>query len=253
MMHLECVLTEHNILRNGTKFQTRFRKTAMLTRCPNPFCKMTFEVGDDRQGKNGACPSCGQVITFRSLDVLLAIERQHAQLEERRAQAQLKPARNAPFSVLLEDIRSLWNVGSIFRSADGAGFEQMYLCGITGTPPNKAIAKTSLGAEEHVLWEHHSHPLDILPSLAAKGVQIVVLERTEHSVDMAAALKQERIKSPLCLVVGNEVAGVSVETLACAGIVCHLPMRGVKTSLNVAVAFGIAAYQIRQGLGAWPA
>jgi tRNA G18 (ribose-2'-O)-methylase SpoU len=218
----------------------------MLTRCPNPMCKMTFEVADERQGKNGPCPACGQVITFRSLEVLLAIERQHAQLQERRAQAQLQPERAAPFCALLEDIRSLWNVGSIFRSADGAGFGHLFLCGITGTPPNKAIAKTSLGAEEHVLWEHHSHALEILPRLASGGVQIVVLERTEKSVELTPALEQHRLRTPLCLVVGNEVAGVSVETLARADVVCHLPMHGVKTSLNVAVAFGIAAYQIRQ-------
>jgi 23S rRNA (guanosine2251-2'-O)-methyltransferase len=220
----------------------------MLTRCPNPACKNTFDVQDDRQGKNGPCPACGQVITFRSLDVLLAIERQHALLHDRRAlaQPQGQQARTAPFCALLEDIRSLWNVGSIFRSADGAGFGHLFLCGITGTPPNKAIAKTSLGAEEHVVWEHHSHPLEVLPRLATEGVQIVVLERAENSVELAAALEQDRLRTPLCLVVGNEVAGVSIETLARADVVCHLPMHGVKSSLNVAVAFGIAAYQIRQ-------
>ncbi len=221
----------------------------MLTRCPNPSCKHTFEVADDRQGKNGPCPVCGQVITFRSLDVLLAIERQHALQAERRAAAAGSPALNqppAPYRALLEDIRSLWNVGSIFRSADGAGFGQLFLCGITGTPPNKALAKTSLGAEEHVSWEHHAHALEILPALIAERVQIVALERTEESVDLTEALEQDRIRTPLCLVVGNEVAGVSVETLGKADIVCHLPMHGVKSSLNVAVAFGIAAYQIRQ-------
>ena len=177
----------------------------MLTRCPNPMCKNTFEVADDRQGKNGPCPACGQVITFRSLEILLAIERQH-ELQSQRRPANPAIQTPAPFRALLEDLRSLWNVGSIFRSADGAGFGQLFLCGITGTPPNKALAKTSLGAEEHVNWEHHAHALEILPALLAEGVQIVALERTETSVDLSEALAQGRLRTPLCLVVGNEVA-----------------------------------------------
>jgi tRNA G18 (ribose-2'-O)-methylase SpoU len=221
----------------------------MLTRCPNPACKHMFDVDDQRQGKNGPCPACGQVITLRSLEVLRAIERQHQVLQERHrvdSAPQVQPfdPRAEPLSAILEDIRSLWNVGSIFRSADGAGFSRLFLCGFTGTPPNKAIAKTSLGAEEHVYWEHHSHALDVLPRLVNAGTQIVVLEKTETSVDLERALAEGTLRAPLCLVVGNEVAGVSVETLSQASAVCHLPMHGVKTSLNVAVAFGIAAYGI---------
>src|SRR5687768_2201474 len=119
----------------------------MLTQCPNPKCKHTFEVAADAQGKNGPCPACGQVITFRSLDVIREVERQHAQRQQRLAQNAGPPAPPESFrlSALLEDIRSLWNVGSIFRTADGAGFSKLYLCGITGCPPNKSIAKTSLG------------------------------------------------------------------------------------------------------------
>ena len=215
----------------------------MLTRCPNPECKHVFEVADDRAGKNGPCPVCGQVITFRSLDVLLAIERQHAQMQERpkAMDANAQPQ----YSAVLEDIRSLWNVGSMFRTADGAGFSQLYLCGITGTPPNKALAKTSLGAEEHVSWEHCNHALEIIPRLKLGGVQILALERTETSVDLDLALEEKRVRTPICLIVGNEVAGVSAETLARADLTCHLPMHGHKVSLNVAVAFGIAAYRIR--------
>ena len=126
------------------------------------------------------------------------------------------------------------------------GFTKLYLCGFTGTPPNKALAKTSLGAEEHVSWEHCNHALDILPRMKQDGVQIVALERTENSVDLDLALDERRVRTPCCLIVGNEVAGVSVETLRQAEQVCHLPMHGHKVSLNVAVAFGIAAYRIRQ-------
>jgi len=218
----------------------------MLTRCPNPKCKLTFEVPDDREGRNGPCPQCGQVITFRSLAVLNEVERQQQRLHAARLDRSAQNPDALPrFSALLEDIRSLWNVGSIFRSADGAGFDKLYLCGITGCPPRKEIAKTSLGAEDAVAWEHHAGALDILPALAAAGIQVVVLEKTERSVPLREALEKNQIKAPLCLVVGNEVSGVSAEILAQATLICDLPMRGAKSSLNVAVAFGIAAYLIR--------
>jgi len=217
----------------------------MLTRCPNPRCALQFDVPDQREGKNGPCPQCGQVITYRSLSIIQEVERQHAL-----RLAHQKPASTDPFalpySALLEDVRSLWNVGSIFRSADGAGFQALHLCGITGCPPNKAIAKTSLGAEDVLYWEHHTHPLSVLPAMKERGMQIVALEKNENSVPLREALKGGQIRTPLCLMVGNEVAGVSAEALSAADIVCHLPMRGMKTSLNVAVAFGIASYLIRE-------
>lgn len=232
----------------------------MLTRCPNPTCKLAFVVPDEREGKNGPCPRCGQIITFRSLAVLNEIARQHqrlkavpraalAGLRHRRLAASVEGAAEvAVFSAALEDVRSLWNVGSIFRTADGAGFGKLYLCGITGCPPRKEIAKTSLGAEENVAWEYHPGVLDVLPGLRARGVQIVALEKTERSEPLRAALARRALRPPLCLLVGNEVAGVSAEALSQAELVCHLPMRGVKASLNVAVAFGVAAYEIRESL-----
>jgi tRNA G18 (ribose-2'-O)-methylase SpoU len=217
----------------------------MLTQCPNPQCQLSFEVPDQREGKNGPCPSCGQVITFRSMSLLKEIALQHEKRIIRQSTGSQNPSEPARFSVLLEDIRSLWNVGSIFRSADGAGFGRLYLCGITGCPPHKSIAKTSLGAEDHVAWSHHRSAFEVLPELAGKGVQIVALEKNESSEPLDDVLAQKRISAPMCLVVGNEVAGISAETLSLASVVCHLPMRGIKASLNVAVAFGIAAYDVR--------
>lgn len=218
----------------------------MLTRCPNPTCKHAFEVPDDRAGKNGPCPNCGQVITFRSLDILQQVERQQQRLT-RTGGAQSSPAGTTdPFSALLEDVRSLWNVGSIFRTADGAGFGRLYLCGITGCPPRKEITKTSLGAEEVVAWEHCTGALEILPSLKKRGVLIVGLEQTPASIPLSRAIAEGRIRTPTCLVVGNEVAGLSAETIAACDLLCDLPMHGVKASLNVAVAFGVAAYAVRE-------
>jgi tRNA G18 (ribose-2'-O)-methylase SpoU len=218
----------------------------MRTRCPNPKCLNEFEVADEREGKNGPCPKCGQVITLRSLAILNEIQRQHA----RRALAQpqtldLECGELPNFSAALEDIRSLWNVGSMFRTADGAGFGAFFLCGITGCPPEKKLAKTSLGAEDHIPWRHATGALEFLPQLKQRGVQIVALEKNDGSVPLDEALVENRLRAPLCLVLGNEVAGVSAEALAQADIVCHLPMHGIKASLNVAVAFGVAAYAIR--------
>ncbi len=216
----------------------------MLTRCPNPLCKHTFEVPDDRAGRNGPCPQCGQVITFRSLDILKRVERERERQAEAGHQfnAEWSPGTQTGCMALLEDIRSLWNVGSIFRSADGAGLQGLVLCGITGCPPRKQIAKTSLGAEDSVPWTYSPSALDVLPQLKEKNIRIVAIEKTDNSKPLSAVLDQGQIKRPLCLVFGNEVSGISIETLALADHICHLPMRGLKTSLNVSVAFGVAAY-----------
>jgi 23S rRNA (guanosine2251-2'-O)-methyltransferase len=228
----------------------RYTSPIMLTRCPNPKCHLEFDVPDEREGKNGPCPNCGQVITFRSLAILNEIQRQHAKREATVPQTiDLQNGALPNFSAAMEDIRSLWNFGSMFRTADGAGFGALYLCGITGCPPDKKLAKTSLGAEDHVPWLHANNALDVLPVLKQRGVQIVALEKNDTSVLLDEALEKKRIRTPMCLIAGNEVAGVSAEALALSDLVVHLPMHGVKVSLNVAVAFGIAAYAIRTRVG----
>jgi tRNA G18 (ribose-2'-O)-methylase SpoU len=156
------------------------------------------------------------------------------------------PHQIAPFMVLLENVRSLWNVGSILRTSDAAGFKKVYLTGITGCPPRKEIAKTSLGAENYISWHYFAESGEILRALKENGVSIVGLEYTEDSVSLSTALGLGRLKTPLCLIVGNEESGILPETLEYCDLVCHLPMRGTKTSLNVAVAYGIAAYAITE-------
>jgi 23S rRNA (guanosine2251-2'-O)-methyltransferase len=189
-------------------------------------------------------------VTVRPLDVILEIDRRAEELE-----LPLKTLDTSKYQVvgLLDNIRSLWNVGSIFRSADGAGVDALFLCGFTGTPPRKEIAKTSLGAEDHVPWFFSRTTAQLLPVLKQQGLLIVGLEfiDDEHlqtSVDLREAIGSGKLTFPLCLCVGNEVNGLSAETLADCDVICHLPMRGFKDSLNVAVAFGIAAYQITDRL-----
>lgn len=145
-----------------------------------------------------------------------------------------------PISVILDDIRSLHNVGAIFRTADGACLEHLYLCGITGTPPRDEIRKTSLGAEEVVPWSYHQNPEEPVASLRQQGYQIVALEQTTTSVDYRSAA----YRFPLCLIVGHEYNGVRDTLVALADMAIDIPMKGIKLSLNVSVAFGISVYEL---------
>lgn len=217
----------------------------MECRCPYDDCRIEFASEEDRQGKVERCPSCAREITLRSLARFQEIDRVYAKLLSSDALCGTERDVRSPYMVaVLEEIRSLWNVGSIFRSSDGAGFSKLFLVGITGYPPRKEIAKTSLGAEDSINWQYSPNSLSIIKELRSQGIQIVGLEKTPSSTPLNEALSSNKLRAPLCLVVGNEVQGVYAETLAHCDIVCHLPMRGIKESLNVAVAFGIAAYAI---------
>lgn len=151
---------------------------------------------------------------------------------------------------VLDNIRSAFNVGSILRVADGVGLVGLHLCGITPTPENAKVAKTALGAEKLVAWDYHRNVLNAVTNLRAEGVRLVVLERTTGSVSLFDLVL--RPDEPVALVVGNEKAGVDPAVRDLADNRAYLPMRGQKESLNVAVAFGIAAYTLRFHLPADP-
>ena len=138
----------------------------------------------------------------------------------------------------------------MFRTADAVGICRLVLCGITGTPPRKEITKTALGAEEAVPWTYQPDAAEAIRELRAEfpGLQVVALEMTESAVPLRAFVSDLALQSPIALVVGNEVAGISGEALAAADTCACLPMRGVKASLNVAVAFGVAAYALAEKL-----
>ncbi len=146
-----------------------------------------------------------------------------------------------PFSLILNNIRSLYNVGSIFRTADGVALEKIWLCGITGVPPDSQISKTALGAEHSVPWEFQSSARQVIEKLRKESYQIVLLEQTAQSIPY----QEFRLKGPVCLVVGNEITGVSEDLLPYCDAAIEIEMAGIKNSLNVAVAFGIVAYHIR--------
>lgn len=145
-----------------------------------------------------------------------------------------------PISVILDNIRSLHNVGAIFRTSDGAFIEKLYLCGITGVPPRNEIRKTSLGAEETVPWEYNSEAANVIRQLRSRGYQIVALEHTDQSHHYRRA----PLRFPLCLIIGHEYNGIQDHLVQMADLAIEIPMSGVKQSLNVSVAFGIAIYEI---------
>ena len=143
--------------------------------------------------------------------------------------------------LLAHNVRSLWNVGSFFRTADAMNVEKMYLTGYTGTPPRKEITKTALGAEEFIPWETHEDPLSVLTELKKEGWQLIALELTAD----AKNIKLFQPKEKICLIVGHELAGVPEDILSMVDATVMIPMLGKKESLNVAVAAGIALYQLR--------
>ena len=166
----------------------------------------------------------------------------HSELVARQQKRRKEP--KLPFCVVLNDIRSLYNVGSIFRTADGAGVEKLWICGITGHPPDTQISKTALGAEREVPWEYRRDAREVLRELKTRDYQIVFLEQLAESTPY----QDFHPSGPLCLVLGSEISGVSEDLLALCDKTLEIEMAGVKNSLNVAVAFGVVAFYLRDQL-----
>lgn len=144
---------------------------------------------------------------------------------------------------LLDNIRSAYNVGAIFRTAEGVGVRHLYLCGFTPTPTeNLALAKTGLGAEEDLLWSHHRNALSLAYVLRDKGYRLLALECMPQATPIYRFRGEPPDERPIVLVVGNERAGIDPGLIDLCDEVLALPMAGNKASLNVAVAFGVAAY-----------
>lgn len=145
-----------------------------------------------------------------------------------------------PAAVLLDDVRSMYNVGAFFRAADGVSLEKLCLCGITAHPPKKAISKTALGAEEVVAWEHNWDVIKAAEGMRRNGFSIAAIETSSRSVD----LFDWQPSFPVCVAFGNEVQGLRPELLEIADAHGRIPMLGKKTSLNVATAAGIVLYEL---------
>jgi len=205
--------------------------THQIRQCTNPSCRLRFPMPlGARPGER--CPRCGEQ-TVAVAEVSAPTEGS----EPREA------IQRIPLVALLDNVRSILNVGSIFRSADGAGFQGVHLCGITPTPENPKLAKTALGAEQGLAWHYYSNGVEAVERLGSDGFTIWALEEHPQAESLfAVALPQQ----PLALVVGNEVTGVDPGILQRCDKIVAIPMQGVKRSLNVATAFGVAAVILAQ-------
>jgi tRNA G18 (ribose-2'-O)-methylase SpoU len=152
--------------------------------------------------------------------------------------------RGSNLAVLLDNIRSAWNVGSILRSADGFGFSHAYLCGITATGDHETVRKTSLGAEDSVPWSYHKDAVRLVQGLKKEGWKVYALEEDRRAVSLSPRHHRDAPAYQV-LMVGNEITGVDPELLDLCDTIFFIPMRGQKRSFNVAIAFGIAAYALR--------
>lgn len=152
--------------------------------------------------------------------------------------------------IIAHNIRSAYNVGAIFRTADGMGASKIYLTGYSPTPHDKQkilqtsaqkmITKTALGAENNLAWEYHEDVIKLIEKLKKENIEIVALEQDDRSVDYKTYVPQKSV----ALILGNEPAGMEVDVIALCDAVIEIPMYGKKNSLNVAVAFGVAGYEI---------
>lgn len=164
--------------------------------------------------------------------------RYHEIFAARPTLAELKRLERYPLYCLIENVRSLYNVGSIFRTSDAIRLEKLYLTGYTGHPPRKEIEKTALGAIDSVPWRYCKDPLQAVKEIKKQRIPLVALEHTTSSVNFYAF----EYGFPFCLMLGNEVDGLSQEILVHADAAIEIPMYGLKQSLNVSVAYGIVMY-----------
>jgi 23S rRNA (guanosine2251-2'-O)-methyltransferase len=160
---------------------------------------------------------------------------------ERLSVEQFKISQKNKIVIVLDNVRSLNNVGSVFRTSDAFLIEEIYLCGVTGTPPNKEIEKTALGATNTVKWKHFSSTLEAIQELKEKNYEVFAVEQAEKSISLT---KFEKERGNLALVFGNEVYGVEQDVVnACEGVI-EIPQFGSKHSLNISVSVGIVLWEV---------
>lgn len=158
---------------------------------------------------------------------------------------EFKSADKLPLVIVVDNVRSLNNIGSLFRTCDGFGVEKIMLCGISATPPSPEIHKTALGAEDSVDWEYFSETIEAVDKLKAEGYEVCCLEQVQGSVPLQEFRPEESRK--YALVIGNEVEGVDQAVVDACSFYLEIPQKGTKHSLNVSVSAGIAIWQFAFG------
>ncbi len=157
---------------------------------------------------------------------------------------EFKVVEKTPLIVVLDNIRSLNNIGSVFRTSDAFLIEKVYLCGICATPPNKDIHKTALGATESVAWEYVEDTLTLVEKLKAENVKVLAIEQAENSTKLNTFYPKKNEK--YAIVMGNEVKGVQQEVVSAADICLEIPQLGTKHSLNISVTTGVVLWDLFQ-------
>jgi tRNA G18 (ribose-2'-O)-methylase SpoU len=165
---------------------------------------------------------------------------------ERKSVADFKQAEKTPIIIILDDIRSLHNIGSVFRTADAFLIEKIYLCGITAIPPHKEIHKTALGATETVAWDYIKEVTDVIENLKKENIEVLAIEQVENAVFLQDFEINKEKK--YALVFGNEVYGVSQKAIALCDGSIEIPQIGTKHSLNISVSAGIVVWDLFQKL-----
>ena len=163
---------------------------------------------------------------------------------ERKSIDDFKEAVKTPLIIILDDIRSLHNIGSVFRTADAFLIEKIYLCGITAIPPNKEIHKTALGATETVTWEYQKDILEVIENLKKESISVFAIEQVENAIFLQD-FKMDKNKK-YALVFGNEVYGVSQKAIELCDGTIEIPQLGSKHSLNISVSAGIVVWDLFQ-------
>lgn len=161
---------------------------------------------------------------------------------ERKSIEEFKEAAKLPVSIILDNIRSANNIGSVFRTADAFLIKKIYLCGVCAIPPNKNIRKTALGATQTVEWEYVENTTEILQKLQEEGVRILSIEQAENAVMLDRFTPEKDIE--YALVFGNEIKGVQQEVVSLSDTVIEIPQLGNKHSLNIAVSAGIVCWDL---------
>lgn len=215
---------------------TTHRNTYQIRECENPACLLRYPLVEAHPfGER--CPLClgpTQAALERPL------HKESAKVPE--------STDSPPLEALLDNVRSAWNVGAIFRTSDGLGVTKLHLCGITPTPENQSVAKTALGADQIIPWTQARNALSLAEKLLAEGVRLWALEQDERAIPVSTGWETDQRR--IVLIVGNEVTGVDPALLDLCERIIFIPMQGQKRSLNVEVAFGVAVSAIKNAVRA---